>query len=993
MDAYQQPQRYMRPPPQPPPLPTSDPHHQQFQHHQQPPPPWFSNQFQYHHSQSPSPPPLQWAPPPPPPPHSDHLPPPGSAYPTPPHPYPAHPPPLHHHNQFPPPPPSRTHVPPHLPPPPPPPPHSQFPQSYPQASQDWGSTNWPHPQGWSYPAHNNEEDWAARARAWADAKTAMENQHSQSQFTPVGRVEDQSHYYDQYPQAVDAHYPDIQDQSLSAPSYQQFPVSDTRLPYNIRDGTSAGDSSAVFHHQGNILTSSSVHQQEVPSSYSSITGKEDKTDQNEQSYKLLSLPNSSAQEGQHHLPMPVPFTYGNQSADATTNLADQPLDFAPRFNRDRDQHMQSTYSHHDSVGPVRSIDPHSINSWTPPITPGLVYPSISPDITSGAQQHDPSLAIQSPVPRHVAPPFGTFHGPGQPAIPSGGIPFALSTGPALHPTTAFSGDAYGISTVSERPKKPSVPNWLKEEIKKAVITSSSVDHPKEVTQSVEDEGIDKSIGKGDQADSKSIDSSRSTEEEEDEDDVEAERTAAINQEIKRVLTEVLLKVTDELFDEIATKVIGEDDLTVSVEQNTITSNHKESPSSLSAVPVTKATAKVLIPASAKDSNTKIVGEKSSSSSPGDILGLGNYASDDEDGDDEIRSSSLTNSNQQSGIKTLTEDTHDAAENGISKLLQEHGRSKKNMESGMGKTSSIEPKNNNGAAVSELNDNRVDGGLGRAYSSKVISEDGDEGIAVGGKMLVGTNGSKNTVGVMESGQPGEYVSFKKTSTNDPQHSETGMKLDKSDRQESKKSSGKDFVKEGEGSKIKADAKGEEKRRRPDERHPRKDKADDWNGPKERIKEPGERAKQSEARKKSDHLDIREDRKEAERFHRGSAKEDTSRKREHRKNEEEDRSRKKNASESSRHKRRRSSSISSKGRNSKDISVSHANNSSDEASDDSKRKMQSRKRNTSPSPVRSRGRQVSRSPHSKHSQRRHSPYSSLDTTRGRRSRSKSPVRRHR
>lgn len=377
------------------------------------------------------------------------------------------------------------------------------------------------------------------------------------------------------------------------------------------------------------------------------------------------------------------------------------------------------------------------------------------------------------------------------------------------------------------------------------------------------------------------------------------------------------------------------DYDVTVEQNTITSNHKESPSSLSAVPVTKATAKVLIPASAKDSNTKSVGEKSSSSSPGDILGLGNYASDDEDGDDEIRSSSLTNSNQQSGIKTLTEDTHDAAENGISKLLQEHGRSKKNMESGMGKTSSIEPKNNNGAAVSELNDNRVDGGLGRAYSSKVISEDGDEGIAVGGKMLVGTNGSKNTVGVMESGQPGEYVSFKKTSTNDPQHSETGMKLDKSDRRESKKSSGKDFVKEGEGSKIKADAKGEEKRRRPDERHPRKDKADDWNGPKERIKEPGERAKQSEARKKSDHLDIKEDRKEAERFHRGSAKEDTSRKREHRKNEEEDRSRKKNASESSRHKRRRSSSISSKGRNSKDISVSHANNSSDEASDDSKR----------------------------------------------------------
>jgi hypothetical protein len=60
-----------------------------------------------------------------------------------------------------------------------------------------------------------------------------------------------------------------------------------------------------------------------------------------------------------------------------------------------------------------------------------------------------------------------------------------------------------------------VPNWLKEEIKKAVITSSSVDYPKEETQSIEDEGIDKSFGKADQADNKSVDSSRSTEEEDD----------------------------------------------------------------------------------------------------------------------------------------------------------------------------------------------------------------------------------------------------------------------------------------------------------------------------------------------------------------------------------------------------------------------------------------------------------------------------------------------
>ena len=61
-----------------------------------------------------------------------------------------------------------------------------------------------------------------------------------------------------------------------------------------------------------------------------------------------------------------------------------------------------------------------------------------------------------------------------------------------------------------------MPSWLRDEIKKAVITSSSMDHPKEETQSFEDEGFDRSFGKGDQADSKSIDSSRPTEEEDDE---------------------------------------------------------------------------------------------------------------------------------------------------------------------------------------------------------------------------------------------------------------------------------------------------------------------------------------------------------------------------------------------------------------------------------------------------------------------------------------------
>ena len=62
-----------------------------------------------------------------------------------------------------------------------------------------------------------------------------------------------------------------------------------------------------------------------------------------------------------------------------------------------------------------------------------------------------------------------------------------------------------------------MPNWLKEEIlrNKATIAKSSLEHPREETQSIEDEAVDGSLAKSDQADSKSIDSSRSTEEEDD----------------------------------------------------------------------------------------------------------------------------------------------------------------------------------------------------------------------------------------------------------------------------------------------------------------------------------------------------------------------------------------------------------------------------------------------------------------------------------------------
>ncbi|XP_028783962.1 transcription elongation regulator 1 [Neltuma alba] len=1000
MDSFQQPHGYMRP--QPPPLHTPDPNHSQFhQHNQIQPPrqpappqgPWFSNQFQYHPSQTPSPPP-QWAPPPPPPPpppHPDHFPLTGSYIP---HSNTYPPPPSYHLGQFaPPPPPARSHVSPQFPP------YTHIPQHYPQ---EWSTPNWPPNQSWDYPAHKNEEDWAARARAWADAKAAMESQHqhSQSQFSPAGRSQEQSHYHDQYQQPVDSRYPDIQNHSHPSSGYPQFSSSDAsmqrRLPghqeehasvsseapyasdghlsYNSRDGTTTGDPTVAFQHQGNLPTNTSVHQQEVPSSYSSVAG--NGTDhQSQQSYTSMHLSSLSSQE-QHHVQPSVqaPFASGSHSVDPAISLADQPLDFTPRFNRDGDLQMQSTYGHHDPATSIRGVDPvsgvPSINNWAPPVAPGVVYPPISPVLASGPQ-HDPSITAP-PVPGHVAPPFGRFPGSGlPPPIPPGAAPFALSAGTTIHPTSAFSVDAYGVSGVPERPKKASVPNWLREEIKKAVIATPSAEHPKEESKFMND-GVDKSYTKGDEQDSKSIDSSKSAEEEEEdeEDDVEAVRTAAINQEIKRVLTEVLLKVTDELFDEIATKVLREDDLT-----SEVASNHKASASPPS-VPVHKASAKVLVPVKVKEPEHDADNEKSNSSSPGDVLGLGNYASDAEDEDNEMDSSSVLplKDGHQAGIKNSLKDVHDVPTNSSSLLkLDENGRSQTNLAINLGKTS-------NGVAIAELHDEKVTKKLDHLRASKNVPEDRKNELNAFERKHDRTNGKATGA---------------EKATEDPQVRENRKRMEKADGHG--QNSSVDFAKDVQSSKAKVDEKVNEDHRRKDERHQKREKADGSNEVKERRKDDsarhGEKTRDSESRKKSSVADAKGDNKEAEKSRRGSSMEETSRRKEHSRDKGEHKSRHKESSKSDRHKRKRSSSVSSRGRSSRDQAVNRTSESSDEGSDGSKRKPHARKRDLSPSPVRSRRRQVSRSPHSKHSQRRHSPYSSLDTSRGRRSRSRSPGRRHR
>lgn len=77
----------------------------------------------------------------------------------------------------------------------------------------------------------------------------------------------------------------------------------------------------------------------------------------------LQMQNSAPTEGHHHMqPPPI------------VPLADQPLEFTPRFTHENPQ-PQSSYSYLDSAGPAREMD----HSWTAPTH----YPPIPPVMPPG----------------------------------------------------------------------------------------------------------------------------------------------------------------------------------------------------------------------------------------------------------------------------------------------------------------------------------------------------------------------------------------------------------------------------------------------------------------------------------------------------------------------------------------------------------------------------------------------------------------------------------
>ncbi|KAH7664235.1 hypothetical protein IHE45_14G107800 [Dioscorea alata] len=655
------------PPPPPPPLPT-----------QQQGPYWYppsSSSVAPVWERPPLPPATHHLPPPqlwvPPEAHHDphllHRQPPMAAHP----PLPPHPS-VSYHSQspfqhpyplsMPPPPPYPSHR------PPPPHPHASV---YPPPNQAWGNTPWSQQQPWEHQERNNlypnEEDWAARARAWAAAKSVPDNHHSQSQFTPVGRVEESIYaFHDQYQQAVAPPPTVIQQPSLANSNH--------RIPHDAGYEVKATNTDHMVSPQRSFSTPS-VYEQEVSYSYSSAPGHREALDQNGSSQ----MPDLPVQEGLHphsmssagNLSVKHPhFDHGGQQTKFSTDTSLKHLDFETRFTSDHDSQLRSGYGQINPANPagVMDRDVHTtlIQTWNsvPPEATSLQVPLVPSET-----QFDPSFTFPSPLPVQSVPVFEGIPGSSfRPSTPPITLPFDFVNG-TFHHGAATSGDATGSLSLPERPKKAAVPNWLREEIikNKSVIASTAPTNLNGSFQASEPEDGDKSFGGG-EPDNKSIDSNRSTDDDEDgEDDVEAAKSAAINQEIKRVLTEVLLKVTDELFNEIATKVLNEDDLTVEVDEGTAVENQKASPQSV--VLVSPSTAKVLVPV--KQNGNKVEhGDNSSADSPGgNILGLANYDSDndDENGNSGMLSTdlltkdvSLENENGPTDILCPTADHHYAA---------------------------------------------------------------------------------------------------------------------------------------------------------------------------------------------------------------------------------------------------------------------------------------------------------------------------------------------
>lgn len=343
-----------------------------------------------------------------------------------------------------------------------------------------------------------------------------------------------------------------------------------------------------------------------------------------------------------------------------------------------------------------------------------------------------------------------------------------------------------------------------------------------------------------------------------------------------------------------------------------------------AVITPKASAKVLLPFKTIEADSDDGSKKSSSGSPGNVLGLANYESDD---DNEIQSTVKQNPNGDSCT-----DESIAINQVEAKNLIENGSSLKKIEKDGGFSDNIEH-----ARKGSPNFSSIDHGNVGAQSS-----DGRAAI----ELVHGDSqpSSKAKSGVLEENLAvevpveieGENESFdnKKRKTDNSHIQERQNKSCKSSaRDNTTADSSKDKDK---GNVKDRTFEKEDYNHKKHERHVKNEKFNDLDK-KDKVKDKsvksGEKEKESDSRKRAS-IDTKEGKGKTDREGRSSTKGESGR-REKMKDGKREKSRRKDASDSGKHKRQRSSSVGSRGRENKDNLVSYPTDSSDESSDDYKR----------------------------------------------------------
>ncbi|MCO5604301.1 hypothetical protein L7F22_058466 [Adiantum nelumboides] len=569
--------------------------------------------------------------------------------------------------------------------------YGQQDQVWPQANNSWGYQQWPHSA--QATSLSQEEVWAAKARAWAASKAvqdesrpspnALQQSHqdymfqpkeqhptggSQQSLQPPGQEVASIHSYQsnainqgQSAQSRGQSEHPLQSLGYSQPTHNSTP---SITPELVRESfeqkaTQVGGQSLANDSQS-IYGSSQVHGAAAKFGLDAVmTGLQGNESQplskklpaapayTQQTTHLLPQSQASPLISQPLLPYPDKLStagYEQQQQMPSTYLQPPPPPPPPNPQQPPSQLLNQPQklplqSHFQASGALEGVEgefglsPGSLQNWAPVGGPGMPFP---PAMGAGTSQFD-SIHTPHQLPVSWRPDASGLQGLGF----TNSAPFVVGTSPGLGPGAGLPGrPLFAPENFLERPKKAAVPSWLREELMKkkaaglngATAGMLSSDESSRVNGGELANSLGQKVGVSDKLRSSTPGLSED-EEEDQEEEIEAARSAAINLEIKRLLTEVLLKVTGDLFKEIAQEVLDED----SDNSQGTSSPDERSRVGMPASPLSPSVSpppsgRVFVSSGknpASDDSGEDKENSDSGETAGDVLGLGNYASDDE----------------------------------------------------------------------------------------------------------------------------------------------------------------------------------------------------------------------------------------------------------------------------------------------------------------------------------------------------------------------------